>query len=96
MTSGWLFLGVSTLICAAAFHVGRRFARMTDAQVATRGIQVEAPAWLIRRRTPGQTVRLFGRVMMIAAPLFLLFFTALSFGLFGPVDGIHTIQLLSE
>ncbi|HEX8642620.1 MAG TPA: hypothetical protein VF702_01760 [Allosphingosinicella sp.] len=42
-------------------------------------------------RTPGE--RRIGRIMMIWAPLFLLIVAALCFGLFGPVDGIETIDL---
>jgi hypothetical protein len=42
-------------------------------------------------RTPGEAR--IGRFMMIFAPLFLLIVAAICFGLFGPVDGIETIDL---
>jgi hypothetical protein len=86
MSDGMLFLGAASLICAAAFLVGLRFSRMTEEKLAGRQYQLEMPAFLARKRTPAEQFRLLGRMMMIVAPLFLLFFAALSFGLLGPFD----------
>jgi hypothetical protein len=47
----------------------------------------------VRGRSRLESARLFGVISMILAPLFLLFFVALCFGLFGPVEGIETIEL---
>jgi hypothetical protein len=93
VTDGRLFLGVSSLICFGGFLVGLRFWRMSEETIHSGRLQMELPAFIVRGRTPVEQVRLFGRIMMIAAPLFLLFFAALSFGLLGPVDGIKTIEL---
>ncbi|HEY0027012.1 MAG TPA: hypothetical protein VGC35_04010 [Allosphingosinicella sp.] len=93
MSSGLLFLGASSLICVGGFLAGLRFARMPEERVLAGGVQMELPAFLVRGRSRVEQVHLFGRTLMIAAPLLLLFFAALSFGLLGPVDGIETIKL---
>ena len=94
--SGWLFLAVTALICLGAFLNGVRFTRMPENQVQSDRTAIELPSWLARNRTKVEAARLVGRIQMIAAPLFLIFFAALSFGLLGPVDGIQTIKLASE
>jgi hypothetical protein len=93
VTNGWIFLGVASLICAGAFLIGLRFSRMPEERIRSGRLQMELPSFLVRGRTQVEQVHLFGRIMMIAAPLFLLFFAALSFGLLGPVAGIETIEL---
>jgi len=82
MTSGWTMWAIGTLICLAALANGVRFARK--------------PADTFERIPGGRgtpSPRTLGRVIIIAAPLFWLFWTALWFGLFGPVQNIQTIQL---
>jgi hypothetical protein len=79
MTSGWIMLGLGTLICAGGFANGLRFARL--GQPLPHG----DPAEIKRRMT--------GMLIMTAAPLFWLLWAAACFGLFGPVRNIQTIQL---
>ena len=88
--SGWLFLGVTALICAACFLNGVRFARMSENPLAGKrllGMPVGGS------EMPIEKVRRMGMLFMIAAPIFFLFVAALCFGLFGPVDGIQIIDL---
>ena len=92
--SSWAFLGISALICIGCFLNGVRFARMSDEKALDPRILLEMPnRWGGRERTKGEAARLFGRISMIAALLFLLLIAALCFGLMGPVDGIETIEL---
>ena len=79
MTSGWTMLGLGTLICAGGFANGVRFARLG------RPLPADNPAEIKRR--------MFGMLIMTAAPLFWLLWAAACFGLFGPVRNIQTIQL---
>ena len=79
MTSGWTMLGLGTLVCIGAFANGLRFARLG------KPLPANDPAGIKRR--------MFGMLMMTAAPLFWLLFAATCFGLFGPVRNIQTIQL---
>jgi len=81
---------IATLICVGAFLQGLRFAKMT------------ANPWTDKRmfgqtvegsELPIEKVNRFGTWLMIAAPIFLLFFSALCFGVLGPVEGIQTITL---
>jgi hypothetical protein len=84
MTSGWTMLAIGTLICIGLFANGVRFARKT------RSI---GRVWPEGGR-PGQpSPRQIGRIFMIAAPLFWLFWAAMCFGLLGPIENIQTIQL---
>ena len=91
--SGWLFLGIVALISIGVFFNGLRFSRMSDDRLG--GVQLEIPSFLANGRTPAEQTRLVGRISMVVAPLLLLLFAALCFGLFGPVDGIETIKLTS-
>jgi hypothetical protein len=84
VTDGRLFLALAALICAGVFLTGLRFSRMSDEKVQGGRVQMELPPFLMRGRTKVEQVHLFGRMMMIAAPLFLLFLAALAFGLLGP------------
>ena len=89
MTDGRLFLAIAGLICLGVFLNGIRFARMTRNPWAGKklfGMDVEGADLPVSR------VRLFGFVQVIAAPLFVLFFAALCFGLLGPVEGINPIR----
>ena len=90
MTNGWLFLGITALICVGVFLNGVRFSRKTVNPFVGRRLGSVPVGG--HELTLAQLQR-FGRLQMIAAPVFLLFFTALAFGLFGPVDGIQTIQI---
>jgi hypothetical protein len=92
VADGRIFLGIATLICIGAFLIGLRFSRMSEEKILDSRTHVEMPAFLVRGRSHVEQVHLFGRMMMIAALLFLLFFAALSFGIFGPVEGIQTIK----
>ena len=88
--SGWLFLGIATLISVGVFLNGLRFARMTVNPWAGKrlfGQSIEGA------EMPVERVRLLGRLHIIAAPLFLILSAALSFGLLGHVNGIQTIEL---
>ena len=90
MTDGRIFLGITSLISVGVFLNGLRFARMTSNPWAGKkllGLPVEGS------ELPIEQVNRIGKLQMIAAPLFLLFFGALSFGLLGPVAGIATIEL---
>ena len=89
MTNGWLFLGIVTLICVGVFLNGVRFARKTENPWADKrlfGMPVSGS------ELPIEKVRRMGLLFMIAAPLFLLLFASLCFGLLGPVEGIETIK----
>ena len=91
--SGALFLAIAALMCLGVFLNGLRFSRMSEEKLLDGRTQVEMPSFLARGRTPAAQARLFGRISMILAPLFLLLIAALCFGLLGPVDGIETIEL---
>ena len=93
MTDGRLFLGVTALICAGAFLNGLRFSRMSEERTRSGRVQMEMPAFLARGRSRLEQARLFGRISMVAAPLFLLLVAALCFGLLGPVEGIEPIRI---
>ena len=90
MTSGWLLLGLVTLICIGVFLSGLRFSRVTANPLAGKRIG-RFPVQGSQR--PASDLRRLGRLFMIAAPVFWLVFAALVFGLLGPVDGIQTIKL---
>ena len=79
MTSGWLMLGLGTLICLGLFANGVRFARLGQPLP-------EGNAFEIKRR-------MMGMLFMTLAPLFWLLFAAVCFGLFGPVQNIRAIEL---
>lgn len=89
MVSGWIFLGITTLICIGAFLNGVRFSRMTSDIFDKKGLfglQVEGFEMSL------ENLRRFGRLQMIFAPLFLFIVALMVFGFFGPVDGIQTIK----
>ena len=89
MMSGWLFLGFTTFVCAGLFLNGFLLVR--------RGMN----PWR-ERRVFGMTIkgadlssdqiRWMGRLFMVGAPIFWLIAAAISFGLFGPVEGLDPIQ----
>lgn len=82
MISGWTMWAIGTLVCLAAFANGVRFARK--------------PADTFDRLPGGRAApspQMIGRLFLIAAPLFWLLWTAICFGLLGPVQNIQTIQL---
>ena len=93
---GWVFLVLSFLISVGAFLNGLRFARMTDEEALDRRVLIEGALAFSRRgrpQTKGDAARLFGRVSMIAAPIFFLFVAALCLGLLGSVADIAIIKL---
>lgn len=93
MTDGRILLAGAAVICVLTFFNGLRFARMSAEQTNAGRLQLELPAFLASGRSRLAQVQLLGRMQMIAAPLMLLFFIALTFGLLGPVDGIQTIKI---
>ena len=83
-------LAVAAVICAGVFLNGLRFSRMDRNPWAGKsvfGTPVQGADM------PVSKVNLIGRIQMIFAPLFLLLFAAICFGLLGPVDGLKTISL---
>lgn len=88
MTDGWIFLGISVVICLGVFLNGLRFARADTNPWAKKtmfGIKVEGSDMPLER------VRKIGKLMMVSAVLFLVLASAMSIGLLGPVNGIRTI-----
>ncbi|MEP9358283.1 hypothetical protein [Sphingomonas sp. KR3-1] len=83
--SGAVLLGIITLVLAGDLAIAAWFLRRARAAES----DVGAPP------LPGgadpAAVRRFARTMFIAAPAMWLFFAALTFGLFGPVNGITPI-----
>jgi hypothetical protein len=83
--SGALLLGIITLVTLGDLAIAFWFLRKADR--AEQGIG--APP------LPGAAdpvaMRRFARLMFVAALAMWLFFAALTFGLFGPVDGITPI-----
>ena len=86
---GRILLVSSSLICLAAFFIGRRFSRMDDK--AAQRVTVEMSFGSTGDHA--RDVRRVGWLMMVASPVLFLFFVALCFGVLGPVDGINTINL---
>ena len=90
MTDARIMLAIAAVICAGVFLNGLRFSRMDRNPWAGKsilGMPVQGAEMSVSQ------VNLIGRMQMIFAPLFFLFFAALCFGLLGPVDGIKTISL---
>ena len=90
MTSGWTFLAITALICIGAFLNGVRFARMKTNPWAGKRVLGQPVAG---HDMPLARVRLLGWLQIIAAPMLLLIFAAIAFGLLGPIDGIDIISL---
>jgi hypothetical protein len=82
MTNGWTLWAIGTLICIGLFANGVRFARYPASNVE-----------LMPGRRTAPSPRVIGRIFLAAAPLFWLLWTAVCFGLLGPVQNIQTIQL---
>jgi hypothetical protein len=82
MISGWMMLGLTTLICMGLFANGVRFARLR-----------EPFANLPEGGRAQLALRLYGRLAMVTAPILWLFFAAVCFGLFGPSHNFQPIQL---
>ena len=83
MTSGWSMLAFGTVICLGLFAHAIRMVRRPDRMA---------------ERMPGgagraPSLRNIGRLFLVAAPLFWLFWAALCFGLLGPLRNIQPIQL---
>ena len=90
LTNGWVFLGITACISAGVFLNGLRFARMTQNPFVGRklfGQSIEGAELSVKQ------LNRIGKMQMAGAPIFLLFIGAMSFGLFGPVEGIETIKL---
>ena len=88
MTDGRTFLGIAALICVGVFLNGLRFARMTRNPWEGKRLFGQPVSG---SEMPIERVNLLGKLLMVAAPIFLLFFAALCLGFFGPVEGIQTI-----
>jgi hypothetical protein len=89
ITDGRILLGIATLISIGVFFNGRRFARMAENPWVGRrfmGMPLQGS------NLPIERLRSLGRMQMIAAPFFWLFFAAMCFGLLGPTKGIATIH----
>ena len=90
MESGLTTWIIGALISIGVFLNGLRFARMDKNPWADRtffGMQIQGSDMPIKQ------VRMMGQIQMIFAPLFLVIWTLGHFGVFGPVDGIETIEL---
>jgi|GEM_PF-884468 len=88
MTDGRLLLGIATLLCAASFANGVRLVRMAENPLPKKllfGMPMQGSDM------PVDKMRRLGLVFMVVAPLAWLFFVALCFGLFGPVQNIRII-----
>lgn len=88
MTGGWLFLGISTLICVGAFLNGHRFANAKSNPFAGKslsGLPLQGDDILVEK------LRSFGRIFMVFSPLFWAFTFALCLGILGPVEGTRPI-----
>lgn len=89
MSDGWIFLALTALICLGAFLNGLRFSRMSEEKILDERTLIEVPPFLGRGRTKVEQARLFGRISMIVAPLFLLVAAAFCFGLLGPAGALE-------
>ena len=80
--SGWIFLVIGLVVAATDFAMGYRLLNAgRDQRASGPGADPSAE---------GQ--QRVGRMLMIFAPLFLIFFAALAFGLI-PIGGIEPIRL---
>lgn len=84
--SGALLLGIISVICVADLLVARFFLSRADTADSAVGSAPKAG------NLDPVAARRVARIMFITAPLMWLFFVALTFGLFGPVDGITPIK----
>jgi drug/metabolite transporter superfamily protein YnfA len=91
MVSGLMMWVIGLFICIGAFLNGLWFSRTTKNPWAGKsilGIPIEGAGMSV------QEVRRSGRMYIIFAALFLIFWTLMMFGFVGPVEGIETIKLL--
>jgi hypothetical protein len=79
--SGWLILAFGAAIAVTDFVTGLRFSRMTPDQ-----LQPNADG----TRRSAEPANRMGRMLMLVAPLILILFAAMAFGIF-PVGGIEPI-----
>jgi len=89
LTDGWVFLSVTVLIAVGVFLNGVRFSRMRKNPFVGRslfGQPIQGTELSIHH------IRWIGKIQMIFAPVFLLFAAAMTFGFFGPVEGITIIK----
>lgn len=88
--SGWIFLGITTLISVGLFLNGLRLARATENPLAKRrigGLAVRGGDMSLAQ------VHRMGLLLMVAAPVSWLVVASLCFGVFGPLKGLVTIKL---
>jgi hypothetical protein len=89
MDDGLTVWAIGCLVCVGNFLVGLRFARME--KMPFRSIE-----WFGRTISDPVEVRakvnLLGRFFMLGAPLFLMLWTALAFGVLGSVEGMPPIN----
>ena len=91
MVSGLMMWMIGVFICIGAFLNGLWFSRRTKNPWAGKsifGMPIEGADMSV------QKVRRSGRMHMIFAALFLIFWTLMMFGVLGPVEGLETIKLL--
>jgi hypothetical protein len=90
MASGTTMWIIGVLICVGVFLNGLRFSRMETSpfkSVGWFGKAIDDPTEMLKK------VNLIGKIQMIFAPLFLIFWTLMLFGVLGPIEGIQTIEL---
>ena len=81
----WL---LGTVIVITQFFMGLRFARSTQVKgkVEWFGRVINDPAEALKKQQK------IGRIFMIIAPIFFVFWTLLLFGVLGPVEGFGADQ----
>ncbi len=90
MASGMTTWLIGIAIGVVLFLNGVRFSRMEKSpfgSIRWFGKAVDDPVEMKAK------VNLIGKIQMIFGPLFLIFWTLLSFGVLGPVEGMQTIKL---
>jgi hypothetical protein len=79
--SGWLFLSIGIATALVDFAVGLAWSRRTVDDLPRNPDGTQGSAEAINR---------LGGILMIVAPLFLLVFAAIAFGMW-PIDGVEPI-----
>jgi hypothetical protein len=90
MADGKIMWVIGALICVGVFLNGLRFSRMKKSSfksVSWFSKAIDDPGEMLKK------INLIGKIQMIFAPLFLIFWTLILFEVLGPVEGIQTIKL---
>lgn len=79
---------LGSLNCIAMFFIGFWFSRSTRPinGMMWFGRVVDDPAEALEKK------QLMGRIFMVAAPIFFVFWSLLLFGVMGPVEGLEPIK----